>query len=194
MDNTTPPEDSIFSLPPYKAGQFNSSATSVQMDPATAMKQGETKSTVRNLIRGVSMAIVVLAVIGGSVAFILSKSATSTQASIDLKHAVMGTVGTVSEAENTFTLTNTTTEDPTILDTGVRDWMIQLPPGASLANKDEHALSACYTISSFQHNFKEAISVSCLHFLTPGSKAVVEYIIMKPETSHIISKKIIREE
>ncbi len=187
-----PPEDSIFSLPTYRASQFGSGSSQVQMDPATAMQQGQVKSTIQTIIRGVSVAVFTLAIIGGGTFYMLKNSATSTQASIDLKHAIMGTVGTLDEQENTFTLNSTTSQDPTITQTFITDWTIQMPPGAFF-NKPS-TIQTCYTISSLERNLTEAIPVSCEHFLQSGSKVIIEYLIVKPETAKIITKKIIREE
>lgn len=187
-----PPEDSIFSLPTYRASQFGSGSSQVQMDPATAMQQGQVKSTIQTIIRGVSVAVFTLAIIGGGTFYMLKNSATSTQASIDLKHAVLGTIGTVNESENTFTLTGTTSQDPTITQTFITDWSIQLPPGAFFTKPS--TVQTCHTISSLERNLTEAMPVSCENFIQPGSKVVVEYLIVKPETATIITKKIIREE
>lgn len=192
MDNT-PPEDSIFNLPPYKASQFSNSSTNVQMDPIAAMQQTQAKFTVARIIRGVSAAVLTLAAVAGGAWYMLS-TASSTQASIDLKHALLGNVATVSVAENSFTLSGAKSEDPSILATGVTNWTIQLPPGTNLGGTGEQAVQTCYTISSFEHNFNEALPVSCINFLHEGSKAVVEYVIMKPEAASMVAKKIIREE
>lgn len=194
MDNNTPPEDSIFSLPSYRASQFGSGSSQVQMDPATAMQQGQVKSAAQNIIKGVSVAVLMLAVIGGGTAYFLKNTATSTQASIDLKHAVMGIIGTVSEDKNSFTLTGSTSDDPTITSTNITDWTIQLPPGASLTRESSTKLTTCYTISSLERNLTEATPTSCVGFLAPGTRTVIEYLIVKPEISTIITSKIIKEE
>lgn len=187
-----PPEDSIFSTPIWNKGFNDSNASQIQMNPATAMQQSQIKSTVRSVMRGVTMAVLALAVVGGSAWFMLSKSATSTQASIDLKHAIMGTVGTVNVLANTFTLVDTKSEDPAIVSTGIVNWTVQLPPGASFSR--ESTLQTCYIITSLERNLTEALPVSCTNFLQPNARVVIEYLIVKPESSSIITKKIIREE
>lgn len=194
MDTNTPPEDSIFSLPSYRASQFGSSASQVQMDPATAMQQGQVKSAAQNIIRGVSVAVLMLAVVGGGTFYMLKNTATSTQASIDLRHAVLGIVGSVSEEKNSFTLTGSTSDDPTITTTNITDWTIQLPPGASLTRESTTKLTTCYTVKSLERNLTEAAPASCVGFLTPGTRTVIEYLIVKPETATIITSKIIKEE
>lgn len=193
MDNNTPPEDSIFSLPSYRASQFGSGSSQVQMNPATAMQQGQIKSTIQNIVRGVSVAVLVLAAIGGGTVYMLQQVQT-TQASIDLKHAIMGTVGSVMYASSSFMLTDTKSEDPTIVSTNISEWAVQLPPGVSFIQEPKAELPTCYTITSLERNLTEALPVSCVNFLKPGDKAVIEYLIVKPETKVIITKKIIREE
>jgi hypothetical protein len=194
MDNNAPPEDSIFSLPSYRASQFGSGSSQVQMNPATAMQQGQIKSTVQNIVRGVSVAVLMLAIIGGGTAYMLKNTATSTQASIDLKHAVLGTVGTVDYGANNFSLTNSTSDDPKIKDTGITNWTIQLPPGASFTKESASGISTCNTIPSLDKNLTEALPVSCVNFIREGDKAVIEYLIVKAETATIITNKIIKEE
>jgi hypothetical protein len=192
MDNTqTPPEDSIFSLPSYKSSQFSSSATNVQMDPTLAMQQSQTRSTIASLFRGATIAVLALAVVGGGAWYMLANTAVSTQASIDLQQAVLGTVGTVNTLQNTFTLTNAQSEDPQIASTGITNWVIQLPPGASFTNT-QAVLPVCYTISDLNRNLNEATQASCVDYLQPGDTVVIEYLIVKPETSSIITQKIIK--
>lgn len=164
------------------------------MDPATAMNQGQIKSTVQRIFKGVSVAVLMLAVIGGGAAYFLSNTATETQASIDLRQAVMGTVGAVDYTANSFVLTDSASDDPKITDTGITTWTIQLPPGASFSKASASGLSTCNTISSLEKNLNEALPVSCVNFIQEGDKAVIKYLIVKAENSIIITSKIIKEE
>ncbi len=164
------------------------------MDPATAMNQGTVKSTIQSIVKGVTVAVFMLAVIGGGAFYMLKNTATSTQASIDLRQAIMGTVGAVNYTSNTFTFTNTTSDDPKIKDTGITTWTIQLPPGASFTKESASGLSTCNTITSLEKNLNQALPVSCVNFLREGDKAIVQYLIVKSEDSTIITSKIVKEE
>lgn len=188
-----PPEDSIFANPIWNKGFNDPNASQVQMDPAMAMQQSQIKSTVFSVVRGVSIAVLALAVVVGGVGFMLTQTK-STQASIDLKHAILGTVKTVNSDANTFTIGNTSSQDPAIVDTGITAWTIQLPPGSYFSRKADAAISTCYTITNLNRNLTEAVPTSCVNFLFPENRVVIEYLIVKADTSTIITKKIIKEE
>lgn len=192
MDTNTPPEDSIFSLPSYRASQFGSSSGQVQMDPAMAMHQSQVKSTLQNIAKGVTVAVLMLAIIGGGTAYFLTNTVTETRASIDLRQAVMGIVSSVDEQNNSFVFTDAKSDDPKISSTGITTWTVQLPPGASFT-RESTLKSTCNTISSFERNFSDSTPVSCVNFLKAGDQAVIQYLVVQSQNSTIVTSKIIVE-
>ncbi len=193
MDNDQIPDDSIFSTKGISKGFSDSDASHIQMDPVTAMNQGETKSTVWSILRGVSVAVLVVGVIGGGTYYMLSQTATSTQASLDLRKAVKGTVRSVDAKANAFMLTSSISDDEAVKKTGITSWTVKLPPGADFTKLPDLPLPTCYTISSLERNLSDAVPATCVGFLTGGETVVIEYVILKPEVSTIITKKVIKE-
>ncbi len=192
--NDLPPDDSIFSSPIWNKGFTDPNASHVQMDPAMAMRQGQIHSTVQQIIRGISVAVFVLGIVGVGTAYMLKNTAAPTQASIDLKHALIGRVSTVMYASDSFTIISAKSEDLKITSTGITDWTILLPPSVSFTKEPTAALSTCYTIESFDKNLELAVPTSCVNFVKPGMNVIVEYLIVKPDTKTITTVKIIKEE
>ena len=186
-----PPEDSIFSLPIWKKSSQYSNPGPVQMDANVAMKAMESKKRIQQVAVGVSMLVVVCMVVGGALFWTTKQQAPSVQASIDLKHAVRGTVESISASANTFTLGGTTSLDPTVALTNITTWTVQLPPGESLTKPASVELETCFTIANINQDLNGATPAPCLNLLRVGNLVAVEYLIIRVDSQVMIAKKII---
>ena len=189
MEN--PPEDSIFSLPIWKKSSQYSNEGPVQMDANAAMKAMESKKRLQQAVVGVGMVVVMVLLVGGGLFWTTRQQAPAVQASIDLKHAAKGTVQSLSTAGTSFTMVGATSLDPTVVESNVTTWTVQLPPGESLIKESSVELETCFSIANINQDLNGAAPVACQNLLHVGSIVAVEYLIIRVDSQMMFAKKII---
>jgi hypothetical protein len=186
-----PPEDSIFSAPIWKKGFRDPNASRVQMNPALAYSQGETKTRTAPFALAVSMLVVAGVIIAGGVYSVHTVQTSEVRASVNLKNAVFGTVKSVDIPTNTFMLTFGSTQDPDVSSAPAGEWRVQLPPGEGFRMTKGPTAHVCSTVEDIYGDVSQESEQPCADVITPSKSVVVEYVILKKDIRYMVAKKII---
>lgn len=159
----------------------------IQINPSTAIAQSESRTNITPIATGLTMLVVAaIVVIGGMVR---KSQYVNVEAGFDYKKSLQGMVLSRSTQTNDFKLGYESSQDERIAGYNHPIWTVSLPPGVTF--DDQQKLQVCYQVRNIASDLQNARISSCSAILGPGTKVLIEYLILNGSEASLVAKKII---
>lgn len=159
----------------------------VQMNPRTAILRSEARVKMQQ-IAGLTAIIFIFA--GMWMLSYISAPPTDIKATFNFRRSFAGTILSVDSVHDSVTVAYQSSTDPTIINTGIKQWTVSLIPGKSVINS-KTADRACYLINNLAADLTSAVGSDCNRVITVGRLVLMDYVFLNIQKHQIVVRSII---